>query len=75
MYTGIYFLIEAIFYSILLIFVYFRKKVFKSKENKVYSALIIVEQCIATKCSLINISVSSKIAKQQFICNFSMIWR
>ena len=42
MYTGIFFLIEAIFYSILLIFVYFRKKVFKSKENKVYSALIIV---------------------------------
>ena len=42
MYTGIYFFIEAISYSILLIFVYFRKKVFKSKENKVYSALIIV---------------------------------
>ena len=42
MYTGIYFLIEAIFYSILLIFVYFRKKVFKSKENKVYSILVII---------------------------------
>ena len=41
MYTGIYFLIEAIFYSLLLMTIYFRKKVFKSKENKVYSILII----------------------------------
>ena len=32
MYTGIFFLIEAIFYSLLLIFVYFRKKVYKSKR-------------------------------------------
>ena len=40
MYTGIFFLIEAIFYSLLLIFVYFRKKVYKSKENKVYSVLV-----------------------------------
>ena len=42
MYTGIYFLIEAIVYSILLIAIYFRKKVFKSKENKVYSILVVV---------------------------------
>ena len=42
MYTGIYFLIEAIVYSMLLMIVYFRKKVFKSKENKVYSILVIV---------------------------------
>ena len=42
MYTGIYFLIEAIAYSMLLMVVYFRKKVFKSKENKVYSILVIV---------------------------------
>lgn len=42
MYTGIYFLIEAIFYSILLMIVYFRKKVFKSKENKVYSVLVVI---------------------------------
>ena len=42
MYTGIYFLIEAIFYSLLLMTVYFRKKVFKSKENKVYSVLVVV---------------------------------
>ena len=41
MYTGIYFLIEAIFYSLLLMTIYFRKKVFKSKENKVYSILVI----------------------------------
>ena len=40
MYTGIFFLIEAIFYSLLLMFVYFRKKVYKSKENKVYSVLV-----------------------------------
>ena len=42
MYTGIYFLIEAIVYSMLLMIVYFRKKVFKSKENKVYSILVVV---------------------------------
>ena len=42
MYTGIYFLIEAIVYSMLLMTVYFRKKVFKSKENKVYSILFVV---------------------------------
>ena len=40
--TGIYFLIEAIVYSMLLMTVYFRKKVFKSKENKVYSILVVV---------------------------------
>ena len=40
MYTGIYFLIEAIFYSVLLMIVYFRKQVYKSKENKVYSILV-----------------------------------
>jgi len=42
MYTGIYFLVEAIVYSMLLMTVYFRKKVFKSKENKVYSVLVVV---------------------------------
>ena len=42
MYTGIYFLIGAIVYSMLLMTVYFRKKVFKSKENKVYSILVVV---------------------------------
>ena len=42
MYAGIYFLIEAIVYSMLLMTVYFRKKVFKSKENKVYSILVVV---------------------------------
>ena len=42
MYIGIYFLIEAIVYSMLLMTVYFRKKVFKSKENKVYSILVVV---------------------------------
>ena len=42
MYTGIYLLIEAIVYSMLLMTVYFRKKVFKSKENKVYSILVVV---------------------------------
>lgn len=40
MYTGIYFLIEAIFYSVLLLIVYFRKQIYKSKENKVYSILV-----------------------------------
>lgn len=42
MYTGIYFLIEAIAYSMLLMLIYFRKKVFKSKENEVYSILVVV---------------------------------
>ena len=42
MYTGIYFLIEAIFYSILLMIAYFRKKVFNSKENRVYSVLVVI---------------------------------
>ena len=42
MYIGIYFLVEAIVYSMLLMTVYFRKKVFKSKENKVYSILVVV---------------------------------
>ena len=42
MYTGIYFLIEAIFYSILLMIIYFRKKVFNSKENRVYSVLVVI---------------------------------
>lgn len=40
--TGVFFLIEAIFYLGLLMIIYFRKKIFKSKENKVYSILIIV---------------------------------
>ncbi len=42
MYTSIFFSIEAIFYLGLLLLVYFRKKVFKSKENKIYSVLIVV---------------------------------
>jgi hypothetical protein len=41
MYTGIYFLVEAIVYSMLLMTVYFRKKVFKSKENKVTRTKVI----------------------------------
>ena len=42
MYTGIFFLIEALFYLGLLLLVYFKKKVFKSRENKIYSILVIV---------------------------------
>ena len=42
MYTGIFFLMEAIAYSILLVIIYFKKKIFKSKENKVYSLLVII---------------------------------
>ena len=33
MYTGIFFSIEALFYLGLLLLVYFKKKVFKSREN------------------------------------------
>ena len=42
MYTGVFFLMEAIAYSILLVIIYFKKKIFKSKENKVYSLLVII---------------------------------
>ena len=42
MYTGVFFLMEAIAYSILLIIIYFKKKIFNSKENKVYSLLVII---------------------------------
>jgi signal transduction histidine kinase len=41
MYTGVFFLIEALFYIILLLIIYFNKNRFKSLENKVYSYLII----------------------------------
>ena len=40
MYTGIFFSIEALFYLGLLLLVYFKKKVFKSRENKIYSILV-----------------------------------
>ena len=42
MYTGIFFSIEALFYLGLLLLAYFKKKVFKSRENKIYSILVIV---------------------------------
>ena len=42
MYTGIFFSVEALFYLGLLLLVYFKKKVFKSRENKIYSILVIV---------------------------------
>lgn len=42
MYTGIFFSLEALFYLGLLLLVYFKKKVFKSRENKIYSILVIV---------------------------------
>ena len=42
MYTGIFFSVEALFYLGLLLLVYFKKKVFKSRENKIYSTLVIV---------------------------------
>ena len=40
--TGIFFLLEAIFYMVLLMIIYFNKPRFKKKENKMYSFLIIV---------------------------------
>ena len=39
--TGIFFLIEALIYMILLLFIYFNKKRFKSEENKIYTFLIL----------------------------------
>ena len=42
MYTGVFFTIEAVFYLILLLVVYFRKNIYKSKENKVYSMLVVI---------------------------------
>ena len=40
--TGIFFLIEAIAYMLLLIIVYFNKKRLKNEENKIYIFLVIV---------------------------------
>lgn len=39
--TGIYFLIQSLFFSILLIIVFFNKKRLETTENKIYSFLII----------------------------------
>lgn len=39
--TGIYFLIQSLFFSILLIIVFFNKKRLETTENKIYSYLII----------------------------------
>lgn len=39
--TGIYFLIQSLFFSILLIIIYFNKKRLNTTENKIYSCLII----------------------------------
>ena len=39
--TGIFFLIEALIYMILLLFIYFNKKRFKSEENKIYTFLML----------------------------------
>ena len=40
--TGIFFLVEAIAYMLLLIIVYFNKKRLKNEENKIYIFLVIV---------------------------------
>ena len=40
--TGLFFLLEAIFYMVLLMIIYFNKPRLKTKDNKVYSFLIIV---------------------------------
>ena len=42
MYTGIFFTIEAMFYIILLMIMYFGKTRFKSDENNLYSVLIMI---------------------------------
>ena len=39
--TGIYFLIQSLFFSILLIIVFFNKKRLETTENRIYSYLII----------------------------------
>ena len=39
--TGIYFLIQSLFFSVLLIVVYFNKKRLENLETKIYSYLII----------------------------------
>ncbi|MGN1269022.1 MAG: sensor histidine kinase, partial [Candidatus Aphodocola sp.] len=40
--TGIFFSIEALIYIILLLYVFFGKKVFDNEENKIYSWMIII---------------------------------
>ena len=41
--TGKFFIFNALVYIILLMFIYFSKRRYKSKENKIYSILIIKE--------------------------------
>ena len=81
MYTGIFFSIEAIFYLGLLLLVYFRKKVFKSKENKIYSVLIVVtfiEMLIEIILDIVGLlyetipEVSYTVAK--IYCIFIIMW-
>ena len=40
--SSLYFLICSLFYSLLIMFVYFRKKRFPSYENKLFSILVVV---------------------------------
>ena len=79
--TGIYFLIQSLFFSILLIIIYFNKKRLNTTENKIYSCLIVtsvVEIVIELLLDVImpvytsNILLSSFLAKTY--CVVILIW-
>lgn len=79
--TGIYFLIQSLFFSILLIIIYFNKKRLNTTENKIYSCLIItslVEIILELILDVImpiytsNILLSTFIAKTY--CVVILIW-
>lgn len=40
--TGIFFSLEALVYNLLLLYVFFGKKVFNNEENKIYSRMVII---------------------------------
>ena len=79
--TGIFFLIQSLFFSILLIIIYFNKKRLETTENKIYSCLImtsLVEIILELVLDLImpvymsNILLSTLIAKTY--CVVILIW-
>jgi signal transduction histidine kinase len=79
--TGIYFLIQSLLFSILLIIIYFNKKRLETTENKIYSCLImtsVIEIILELVLDIImpvytsNILLSTFIAKTY--CVVILIW-
>ena len=67
--TGKFFIFNALVYIILLMFIYFSKRRYKSKENKIYSILIItsfIGVLLELGCRL-TIPLLNEIAKTTFL--------